>query len=87
MTVIKREIAETQIDSYFEYAVEICLDRSLPDVRDGLKPVQRRILVGSQESGMAATGKFRKSARMVGNVLGSYHPHGDQAVFNAGVRL
>lgn len=85
--MITQEISVAQSSSYFQYATEICLERSLPDVRDGLKPVQRRILFGAQSAGMGATGKFRKSAKMVGEVLSATHPHGDTAVFDAGVRL
>tara|TARA_Y100000589_G_scaffold48329_1_gene40384 strand:- start:3576 stop:6005 length:2430 start_codon:yes stop_codon:yes gene_type:complete len=73
--------------SYLEYAMSVIVGRALPDARDGLKPVQRRILFAMQELGLTPERPFRKCARVVGDVLGKYHPHGDQAVYDALVRL
>ncbi len=73
--------------SYLEYAMSVIVGRALPDVRDGLKPVQRRILYAMHELGLTPDRPFRKCARVVGDVLGKYHPHGDQAVYDALVRL
>ncbi|HIK25715.1 MAG TPA: DNA topoisomerase IV, partial [Thermosynechococcus sp. M46_R2017_013] len=73
--------------SYLEYAMSVIVGRALPDVRDGLKPVHRRILYAMYELGLTPDRPFRKCARVVGDVLGKYHPHGDQAVYEALVRL
>ena len=73
--------------SYLEYAMSVIIGRALPDARDGLKPVQRRILFAMHELGLTPDRPFRKCARVVGDVLGKYHPHGDQAVYEALVRL
>ncbi len=73
--------------SYMEYAMSVIVGRALPDARDGLKPVQRRILFAMHELGLTPDRPFRKCARVVGDVLGKYHPHGDQAVYDALVRL
>ena len=73
--------------SYLEYAMSVIVGRALPDVRDGLKPVQRRILYAMHELGLTQDRPYRKCARVVGDVLGKYHPHGDQAVYDALVRL
>jgi DNA gyrase subunit A len=73
--------------SYLEYAMSVIVGRALPDARDGLKPVQRRILFAMQELGLTPDRPYRKCARVVGDVLGKYHPHGDQAVYDALVRL
>ena len=73
--------------SYLEYAMSVIIGRALPDARDGLKPVQRRILFAMHELGLTPDRPFRKCARVVGDVLGKYHPHGDQAVYDALVRL
>lgn len=86
-----REIL-TQIDeeirtSYIDYAMSVIVGRALPDVRDGLKPVQRRILFSMRELGLLPNRPFRKSATVVGEVIGKYHPHGDQSVYDALVRL
>ena len=64
-------------DSYINYAMSVIVQRALPDVRDGLKPVHRRILYAMQEAGMTSNRPYKKSARIVGEVLGKYHPHGD----------
>jgi DNA gyrase subunit A len=72
---------------YLEYAMSVIVSRALPDVRDGLKPVHRRIMYSMHEQGLRSTAKFRKSATVVGHVLGSYHPHGDSSVYEAMVRM
>ena len=74
-------------NSYLDYAMSVIVSRALPDVRDGLKPVHRRILYAMHESGYEWNKQHRKSARVVGDVIGKYHPHGDQAVYDALVRL
>ncbi len=81
------EIATEVRKSFIDYAMSVIIDRALPDVRDGLKPVHRRILYAMYEDGLVSTKPFRKSATTVGNVLGHYHPHGDSSVYNAMVRL
>ena len=73
--------------SYLDYSMSVIVSRALPDVRDGLKPVHRRILFGMNEMGMSYDKPFKKSARIVGDVLGKYHPHGDLAVYGAMVRM
>lgn len=73
--------------SYLEYAMSVIVGRALPDARDGLKPVHRRILYAMHELGLTPDRPYRKCARVVGDVLGKYHPHGDQAVYDALVRL
>ena len=80
-------IEEEMQKSYIDYAMSVIIQRALPDVRDGLKPVHRRILYAMQEAGMAPTKPYKKSARIVGEVLGKYHPHGDRSVYDAIVRL
>ena len=74
-------------NSYMDYAMSVIVSRALPDARDGLKPVQRRILYAMQELGMRPNSSYKKSARLVGEVLGKYHPHGDQSVYDAMVRM
>ncbi len=80
-------IEEEMRNSYLDYAMSVIVARALPDVRDGLKPVQRRILYAMDDLGMRAGAAYRKSARLVGDVLGKYHPHGDSAVYDALVRM
>ncbi|MDP2696159.1 MAG: DNA gyrase subunit A [bacterium] len=82
-----REITEELRESYLDYSMSVIVSRALPDVRDGLKPVQRRILWGMWDSGATAGTKFRKSANIVGEVMGRYHPHGDSAIYDTMVRL
>jgi DNA gyrase subunit A len=82
-----REIIEEMRDSYIDYAMSVIVSRALPDVRDGLKPVHRRILYAMYEDGLTHGAKFRKSANVVGAVLGRYHPHGDIAVYDSLVRM
>ena len=73
--------------SYLDYAMSVIVSRALPDVRDGLKPVQRRIIYAMHENGYGSDRPFRKAARIVGDVMGKYHPHGDQAIYDALVRM
>ncbi len=80
-------IEEEMRASYLDYAMSVIVSRALPDVRDGLKPVQRRILYAMHDMGVRPGGQYRKSARIVGEVLGKYHPHGDSSVYEAMVRL
>ncbi|MFA6159755.1 MAG: DNA gyrase subunit A [Parcubacteria group bacterium] len=82
-----REITAEIQQSYLDYAMSVIVSRALPDVRDGLKPVHRRILYSMWQSGLRASAKFRKSATVVGEVLGKYHPHGDVAVYDSMVRM
>jgi len=82
-----RDIAEELRESYLDYAMSIIISRALPDVRDGLKPVQRRILFTMHELGLGSSAKSRKSAAIVGDTLGKYHPHSDIAVYDALVRM
>ena len=80
-------IAEEMKRSYLDYAMSVIVARALPDARDGLKPVHRRILFSMHENGYEWNKPYRKSARVVGDVIGKYHPHGDQAVYDALVRM
>jgi DNA gyrase subunit A len=73
--------------SYLDYAMSVIVARALPDARDGLKPVHRRILFGMQDAGYTSDRPYRKSARVVGDVMGKYHPHGDAAIYDAMVRM
>src|SRR6202008_1683628 len=73
--------------SYLDYAMSVIVARALPDARDGLKPVHRRILYGMHDAGYTADRAYRKSARVVGEVMGKYHPHGDAAIYDAMVRM
>lgn len=82
-----REITEEMQESYIDYAMSVIVARALPDVRDGLKPVHRRILYAMHEDGLKHNAKFRKSANVIGSVLGRYHPHGDMSVYDAMVRM
>jgi len=82
-----RHIVDEMKQSYLDYAMSVIVSRALPDVRDGLKPVHRRILYAMWSIGLKPSGRFRKSATVVGEVLGKYHPHGDMAVYDAMVRL
>ena len=82
-----REITQEMKESYIDYAMSVIISRALPDVRDGLKPVHRRILYVMLEDGLRHDSKFRKSATVVGSTLGRYHPHGDQAVYDAAIRM
>ncbi len=85
--VVEKFIEDEMKNSYLTYAMSVIVSRALPDVRDGLKPVHRRILYDMNELGLIHDRAFKKSARVVGDVLGKYHPHGDQSVYNALVRM
>src|SRR6185369_17654045 len=82
-----RDIQTEMQESYLDYAMSVIVSRALPDVRDGLKPVHRRILYVMHENGLRHNVKFRKSADTVGSVLGRYHPHGDASVYDAMVHM
>ncbi len=81
------DIVDEMKTSYLDYAMSVIVSRALPDVRDGLKPVHRRILFAAQEGGMVAGKPYRKSAKIVGDVMGNYHPHGDSAIYDALARM
>ena len=81
------DIVDEMKTSYLDYAMSVIVSRALPDVRDGLKPVHRRILFASQEGGFVAGRQYRKSAKIVGDVMGNYHPHGDSAIYDALARM
>lgn len=85
--IIPQEIREEMQTAYLDYAMSVIISRALPDVRDGLKPVHRRIMYAMWSMGLRAGGKFRKSATVVGEVLGKFHPHGDTAVYESMVRM
>ena len=80
-------IEQEMRDAYLDYAMSVIISRALPDARDGLKPVHRRILFAMYDMGLRSDTAYKKSARIVGEVLGKYHPHGDQAVYDAMVRM
>lgn len=82
-----RTLEKVMEDSFFRYSMSVIIDRALPDVRDGLKPVHRRIMFSMNQNGNRSTAKFVKSALIVGDVMGKYHPHGDSAIYNSMVRL
>src|SRR3989338_237226 len=83
----QREITEEMQQSYLEYAMSVIVARALPDVRDGLKPVHRRILYAMQDMGLRPGAKFQKSAKVVGYAMGNYHPHGDTAIYDSLARM
>lgn len=85
--IISRSIVSEMKESFIDYAMSVITDRALPDVRDGLKPVHRRILYAMNSMGLTASAKSRKSATVVGEVLGNYHPHGDAAAYDAMVKM
>ncbi|HWK90474.1 MAG TPA: DNA gyrase subunit A, partial [Longimicrobium sp.] len=85
--IVSRSIEEEMRESFIDYSMSVIVQRALPDVRDGLKPVHRRILYAMQEAGLTPTRPYKKSATVVGDVLGKYHPHGDQSVYDALVRM
>ena len=85
--IIKIDIVDEMKESYLNYSMSVIVSRALPDVRDGLKPVHRRILYGMKELGVQWNRSYKKSARIVGDVLGKYHPHGDSSVYDALVRM
>src|SRR5690606_20967525 len=85
--IVPVSIEQEMQKSYLDYAMSVIVSRALPDVRDGLKPVHRRILFSMYENSYFFNKSYRKSARVVGDVIGKYHPHGDQAVYDALVRM
>jgi DNA gyrase subunit A len=85
--IVKVNIEEEMKSAYIDYSMSVIVSRALPDVRDGLKPVHRRVLYGMQELGVLSNRPYKKSARIVGEVLGKYHPHGDSSVYEAMVRM
>ena len=85
--VIEKSLSQEMRESFLDYAMSVIVSRALPDVRDGLKPVHRRILFAMHELGMTPDKAYKKSARIVGDVTGKYHPHGDSAVYDTMVRL
>ena len=85
--IVDQDIEDERKDSYLTYAMSVIVSRALPDVRDGLKPVHRRILYSMSELGLMPGRPFKKSATVVGDVLGKYHPHGDLSVYDALVRM
>ncbi len=85
--IVNRDIVDEMKESYLNYSMSVIVSRALPDVRDGLKPVHRRILYGMNELGSQWNRAFKKSARIVGDVMGKYHPHGDSSVYDALVRM
>jgi DNA gyrase subunit A len=87
VNVVSRSITTEMRESYLDYAMSVITARALPDVRDGLKPVHRRILYAMHEAGLTVSAKTRKSATVVGDVIGKYHPHGDAAVYDAMVKM
>jgi len=85
--IVKIHIEEEMKSAYIDYSMSVIVSRALPDVRDGLKPVHRRVLFGMQDLGVLSNRPYKKSARIVGEVLGKYHPHGDTSVYDAMVRM
>src|SRR5574341_1488076 len=85
--LVSVNLASEMKTSFIDYAMSVIVARALPDVRDGLKPVHRRILYGMQELGNTADKAYKKSARIVGDVMGKYHPHGDSSIYDAMVRM
>ena len=85
--LIQHEIHDEMKNSYIDYAMSVIVGRALPDVRDGLKPVHRRILYGMSGLGVTPDKPHKKSARIVGEVMGKYHPHGDSSIYDAMVRM
>ena len=85
--IIKVNIDEEMKSSYIDYSMSVIVSRALPDVRDGLKPVHRRVLFGMNELGNNSDKPFKKSARIVGEVMGKFHPHGDSSIYGTLVRL
>src|SRR5450432_4746748 len=85
--IIRINIEEEMKTAYIDYSMSVIVSRALPDVRDGLKPVHRRVLYGMLDLGLNNNKPYKKSARIVGEVLGKYHPHGDKSVYDAMVRM
>ncbi|MGB0369179.1 MAG: DNA gyrase subunit A, partial [Flavobacteriales bacterium] len=85
--IIPINIEDEMKTAYIDYSMSVIVSRALPDVRDGLKPVHRRVLFGMLDLGVRANSSYKKSARIVGEVLGKYHPHGDSSVYDTMVRM
>src|SRR3954462_7490141 len=85
--IIPVNIEEQMKSAYIDYSMSVIVGRALPDVRDGLKPVHRRVLYGMSELGNTSNKAYKKSARIVGEVMGKYHPHGDAAIYDTMVRM
>ena len=85
--ILGRDLVDEMEESYLSYAMSVIISRALPDVRDGLKPVHRRVLYGASGIGAQWNRKHKKSARIVGEVIGKYHPHGDQSIYDSLVRM
>ncbi len=85
--ILKINIEKEMKSAYIDYSMSVIVSRALPDVRDGFKPVHRRVLFGMEKLGNVYNGPHKKSARIVGEVLGKYHPHGDSSVYFAMVRM
>ena len=85
--IVQINIAEEMKSAYIDYSMSVIVSRALPDVRDGLKPVHRRVLYGMLDLGVLSNRAYKKSARIVGEVLGKYHPHGDSSVYDTMVRM
>jgi DNA gyrase subunit A len=85
--IIKINIEEEMKTAYIDYSMSVIVSRALPDVRDGMKPVHRRVMFGMYELGVMSNKPYKKSARIVGEVLGKFHPHGDTSVYDAMVRM
>ena len=85
--IIKVNIENQMKSAYIDYSMSVIVSRALPDVRDGLKPVHRRVLYGMYDMGVLSNRPYKKSARIVGEVLGKYHPHGDSSVYDSMVRM
>ncbi len=85
--ILNHSLNEEMKTSYINYAMSVIIGRALPDARDGLKPVHRRVLYGMHEGGHTSEKKYSKSARSVGEVMGKYHPHGDQSIYDTMVRM
>ena len=86
-SIVDIDFDEELKSSYFDYAMAVITDRALPDARDGLKPVQRRILHAMKDLGLSSEGGYKKSARVVGETMGKYHPHGDSSIYEAMARM
>ncbi len=85
--IVATDYCDEMSSSFIDYAVSVITDRALPDVRDGLKPVHRRILWAMKNLGMSSTGDYKKAARVVGETMGKYHPHGDSSIYDAIVHM
>ena len=85
--LIPIKIEDEMKSAYIDYSMSVIVSRALPDVRDGLKPVHRRVLFGMNEMGVRSNSSYKKSARIVGDVMGKYHPHGDSSVYDTMVRM